>query len=481
MLGSPVFTVMVIVGTAVGALCFFRSLSRWEAGLDLLFVAVIFGGIVAVRLGSGAYSVLFRDVFIVLPLYIGLFFRRVGQEAFAQIPVDILLGFLLLTVVVFICAFNPVDASAGQIIIGAKVWLYYLPFVGVGIAVAAQPATMLRTFRVLFFCGGVACAVGLLQSLLVHVVGYDAAIQLFYGTAAERVTQGFAMFEEAGGIYRIPGTFSFTAQYGYFLFAYLPVAVIISNIDPDQSIRKLANAAVYLTVIAGILSGTRAAILVFPAMLGIYALCGVLSARLVSFAPLGLAASAVAILFSGIDLTSYFSYGQELAAGYGQHFIFQQIGDSLDYGFLGAGVGAATGAARYALGGDAVELGSALGFESYFAKASAELGWLGLGAISLLFTIIVLRMALIFLRNWRRPENKIVAPLTVYLGVLVVTSFKGWPFDTDPGNIFAWLFLGVAVGVDRFRGRIWVSEEEAESLPPDTVELPALTSRGPAE
>jgi hypothetical protein len=483
MLDSPLFPVFALAGLAAGAFCFLRSVSRWEKGLELLFLVMIFGGIITVRLGSGVYSILFRDVFIVLPLYAGLFSRRSGQEAIAQIPADLALALMLLLIVVFICTLNPVDAPVGQILIGIKVWLYYLPLVAVGIAVSAEPEAMLRMFRALFFIGGAGCAIGLLQSLLIHVLGYDAAIQMFFGGSAAQVTQGFASFEEAGGIFRIPGTFSFTAQYGYFLFAYLPVTIIVSHIDPNRSIRKLASIAVYLTVVAGILSGTRAAILVFPAMLGVCALFGVLSARLIAFAPLGLGAAAAAIAFSGIDLTSYFSYGEDIASEYGHNFIFQQISDSLDYGLLGAGVGAATGGARYAMGGDAVELGTALGFESYFAKAAAELGWLGLGAVSLLFTVIALRMAILLFRNWRRPENAIVAPISVYLGVLIVTSFKAWPFDTDPGNVFSWLFLGVAIGADRFSRQTWPSEEEEAVMasPVDAGEWPALTRDGPAE
>lgn len=451
MFESDFLPILAIVGLIAGGGCFLRSFARFESALRLLVLFVIFGGIVGVNLGSGAYPIIFRDLFIVLPLYLGMFLRRDGQDAAALVPADIMLVLLAQCTVLLISIFNPVDAPLLQIAIGLKVWLFYLPFVVVGIAIAAKPELMTRLLRFMLLWGGVACATGLLQSLLVRVFGFEAVMQWFFGAGAERVTQDFGYFADVGGIYRIPGTFSFAAQYSAFLYLYLTVAVIVSNTDRDTQVRNIARLAIFMTVAAGVLSGTRAAILLFPMMLMIYAAAGLLSARFLVIAPIGVAGVTAIIAISGVNPIEYFFWGIDLAKQNGRGFIWDQISEALGgSGFLGGGIGASTGAARYAFASSLV--GNAepiLKFESYFAKATAELGWFGLTSVAAVFAAVLARAGTTFLRyRWSR-RNAVIAPLVVYIGLNIVSSFKGWPLDADPGNIFFWLCLGLLIGVDR--------------------------------
>lgn len=465
MLGFSVMPLAAFVGVVFGCVAFFKSIVNVAAAMHLLVIVLIFGGIVAVNIGAGGLAVPFRDIFIVLPLYLCIFTTREGQRAATLIPVDVTLAIVFFVLVTMVCVLNPEGGSAAQTLIGLKVWLFYIPFVVVGITVAHQPKVTVGLFRQILFWGSIACGVGLLQSLLVRLWGYDVAIRIFFGQYASRVTQGFAYFDRGGGIYRIPGTFSFVTQYAGFLYLFLTVAIIVANVDPDPRIRRFGTVAVFAAVLAGVLSGSRAAILVFPALLLLYGLFGVLPLRLLLFAPVGVAIWAGGLALAGTNPVDYFLFGQELAVHYTQDFIFQQISYALDLGPMGSGLGASTAAARYAIGGAAIDDGPLLFFESYFAKAAAEMGYLGLAAILIVFAVVAWRGILTIVANLYSREGAIIAPAVVYLGYNLVMSAKGFVLDVDPGNIFFWLLLGVVVGLDRGRRVEPVASEASRAAP----------------
>lgn len=466
MLGSPLFLLLAPVGLAFGIACFVRSMSGVDRGLHLLIVAVFFGSLVGVNLGSGAFAIIFRDAFIVLPLYLGFFASRTGVDAMARIPSEIFLTLFLLCCVIGLGTLNFAGAKPLQVAIGLKVWLFYIPLIVIGIAVASDPQLLTRMLRVMFFWGTLACAVGLLQAFLVRTIGYQPAIELFYGSHAYSVTQTFAYFGDVGGVYRIPGTFSFSAQYSGFTYVYLTLAVILSNADPNPRIRSFAGLAVFAAVLACVLSGARSAIIVTPLFLLLFMASGVVKSRLLVLAPIGIAALAAAIAFSGLELLSFFAWGLDLlTSDDGFQYAASEISGGLEYGLFGMGVGRATGPARYAFtswSGD-VDDTFVCCFESYFAKASAELGWLGLLIVALLFAAIFLRVGSAFLSNRRNRGNAIIAPTAIYVGYNMLSSARGWPLDLDPGNIFFWLFLGLAIGVDRLQKVVWSADQTLDT------------------
>lgn len=438
-------------GAIAGGFCFFRSITSLSTALHLLVVTIVCGGIIAANLGGGGYAVLFRDLCIVLPIYISVFTTQAGREALVSIPADLWLTISFLVLVTAVCTLNPVAAPLGQIIVGLKVWLFYIPFIAVGILIAHRTDLLLGLIRKLLLWGAFACAVGLLQSVLVRLIGYEPAIHLFFGDAAGRVTQGFTRFEEAGGIYRIPGTFSFSAQYGGFLCLYLTISAIAVNADPDRRVRQFAAIAIFVAVIAGILSGSRALILILPAMLAAYAICGILRSKILLIAPAALAVGAVSLQLAAVNALDYFTAGERLASQDASEFTFQQISDALGSGVMGLGIGISTMGARYLVGGTAIDDVPLISFEVYFAKAAAELGWLGFAAVCMIFLAIIARAASTALVNLKRPENAIVAPIATYLAYTIISSFKGSALDVDPGNIFFWALLGVMIGVNNLR------------------------------
>lgn len=431
----------------LGAFCGLVSISSWVRGVQLLVVAIVFGGIIGARIGFTALPVIFRDATIVLPLYLAFVASRAGREAIARVPPDLasLIGVFLAWIT--ICLFNPQAMSGLQELIGLKVWLFYIPFFLVGIALAARPNALFRVFRVLLLCGLVACAAGLLQATLVRLIGYQSAISLFFGPAAYSVTQGFSAFYVGGNIYRIPGTFSFSAQYVAFLFLFIAVAVIEANTDPEPRFRNIGRIAFYVGMLAGLFSGTKGAFLMFPLFALAFALFGLIRARLLIAAPLAIGAGIWAISAAGLDPFGLASFGVEQAQHYSEGFIFQQVADAVRHGAFGDGIGSSTGAARFALAGstDVVRLG----FESYFAKSAAELGTVGLIVVVGLLLAVAVHVTLSAVRHYGLTSNRIVAPLAIYIGYVLVTSLKGFPLDTDPGNIFFWLTLGIVVELGR--------------------------------
>jgi hypothetical protein len=464
MMSMTSFPLVLLVSGAVGAYFFFRCMASLSVALALLVVVLFFGGIVAVNLGGGGYAVLFRDACVVLPLYINVLSNPAGRQALTALPVDLLLSLLFFFLVVAVCLLTPVPAPAAQILIGLKVWLFYIPFVVVGIVVAGRASLTVGLIRHVLFWGFAACVVGLIQSFLVRVIGYEAAIHLFFGDSADKVTQGFARFYVAGGIYRIPATFSFSAQYGSFLVLYLTVAATALNMDPDERVRRFAGLAIFVAFLAAILSGTRALVVVFPMMLVAYALCGLLRSRVLLIAPVAIVAGLLVLELAAIRPIEYFSNGEQLVGYYTDEFIVPQILEALDNGMFGLGIGASTSGARYALGGTAIDDGPQIFYEVYFAKAAVELGWIGFVAVGILLAGIAARIASTMFAHFGRRDFAVIAPACIYIGYAILMSFKGSVLDTDPGNIFFWLLLGFVIARSRGTERV-AADGEAFLLP----------------
>jgi hypothetical protein len=363
----------------IGLYCALRSLTSWVTGIRLLTVVMVFGGIAGARAGVTALPIAFRDALIVLPLYVAFAASKAGREALARLPPALGLAVSVAVAWIVLSLFNPQGVSGLQLLIGLKVWLFYMAFIVVGIGLATRPEAMFKILRTLLICGFAACAVGLLQAVLVRAIGYKQATSLFFGASASSVTQSFAEFAEGGGIYRIPGTFSFASQYVEFLFLFLIVTAIESNADPDLRYQRVARVGFYIGILAGLFSGTKAAFLVFPGLAALFLAFGLVRGRLAIGAPIALAVGALGIEAAKLDPLALAGFGLQQAQGYGQGFIFDQIEAAVRYGAFGQGIGSSTGAARFAAVGPA--LGSQLGFESYYAKIAAELGTIGSWAL----------------------------------------------------------------------------------------------------
>ena len=445
-LSSPEIALPLLL---VGLFCVLRGLTSWVAGVQLLVIVMVFGGIVGARAGNTAVPIIFRDACIVLPAYAAFASSKSAKDALASFPTDLALSLSAFLIWILVSLFNPEGGSGLRLLVGLKVWVFYLPFLLIGIALAARQDAMFRIFRVLLVCGLAACGVGLLQAMLIRLIGYQAAIGLFFGNAAASATQGFSAFYVGGNIYRIPGTFSFGSQYVAFLFLFITVAVIEANTDPDPRFRKIGLTALYVGILAGLFSGTKGAFLMYPLFVLSFFVFGLIRTRLLIAAPIAVGAGIWAIGAAGLDPLGLVSFGAEQAAQYSKGFIFQQVADAIQYGALGHGIGSSTGAARFVA--FATSAGGSLGFESYFAKTAAEMGFVGLIILVIFLLLAAIRSGRFAMRHLGLESNRIVAPLAIYIAYVLVTSLKGSPLDVDPANVFFWLSLGLLLGVGRAR------------------------------
>jgi hypothetical protein len=447
MFGSILASAALLPLFGAGLLCALRSITSWVAAVRLLVWTTLFGGIIFIHLGSGAILVVFRDLFIVLPLYVAFLSGSAARQAFARIPADLALMLIVVVAYLGLSTLNTTAGSLMQVVIGLKIWLFYLPFLVIGLALAARPEAMFSVFRTILLWGAVACCIGLLQSFLVRVIGYQSTMTFFFGSKAADVTQHFAWFQDAGGIFRIPGTFTFATQYTNFLYLFLAVAAVEANADPDPRLRRYGQFAMFLAAFALLLSGSRATGLTVSAFFAGYFFFGLLRLGHLSLAPVAAIGGWAALQGIGFDPAGLFSTGSRLVGFYSRTFVFQSIGDALRYGPFGAGIGTSTNAARYAVAGLTAQLN--LGYESYLAKVAAELGSIGLGVVGGFFVIVFVRITTELMKSRFRPANAIVAPFALYLLFNILTFFKGSPLDQDPGNIFFWLVLGVVIGISR--------------------------------
>lgn len=428
-----------------GVACALLSVSSWVTAVRLIVVLTLFGGIVALHIGSGAIMIIFRDVFLVLPLYIAFLASPARLDGIARMPAEIGLGLIFVVGYMGLATLNTNATSLLQVAIGLKVWLFYIPFLAIGLALAARPNAMLAVFRTLLICGTIACLIGLAQSLLVRLIGYQATMSFFFGSKASDVTQHFAWFQDAGGIYRIPGTFTFVTQYTNFLYLLLTVAAVESNADPNPRNRNLARVVLYLAALALILSGSRATGLTVTAFFAAYFLFNILQAGTLTLAPIALIGGLALLQIIGFDPAALFSTGGRLLGFYSRTLVFQSVQDAIQQGAFGAGIGSSTNAARYGI----VTAARYLGYESFYGKVAAELGVIGLMLMASFFLMLLIRISSEALKCRRHASNMIVAPIAIYLAYNIVTLFKGSTLDQDPANIFFWLLLGVVLGARR--------------------------------
>ena len=440
-----------------GLACALLSVSSWVTAVRLIVVLTLFGGIVALHLGSGAIMIIFRDVFLVLPLYVAFLASPARLDGVGRMPAEIAMGLIFVVGYMGLATLNTNATSLLQVVIGLKVWLFYIPFLAVGLALAARPNAMLAVLRTLLIFGAVACLIGLAQSFLVRVIGYQATMNFFFGSKAADVTQHFAWFQDAGGIFRIPGTFTFVTQYTNFLYLLLTVAAVEANADPSPRTRNLARVVLYLAALALLLSGSRATGLTVTAFFAAYFMFNVLQTGTLTLAPVAVIGGIALLQIIGFDPAALFSTGGRLLGFYSRSIVIQSVQDALQQGAFGAGIGSSTNAARYG----AAAATRYFGYESFYGKVAGELGVVGLVLMASFFLMLLIRISSEALKCRRHASNMIVAPIAIYLLYNIVTLFKGSTLDQDPANIFFWLLLGIGLGARRTVVASAVSAERA--------------------
>ncbi|GAB4166632.1 MAG: hypothetical protein OHK0024_01210 [Thalassobaculales bacterium] len=433
-------------------------LPRWQRGLHLLALYMPVSGMVTLWLHPSALPVLYKDLIILIPTYFAFFVLSTREIAEARLPSALWLPLVLFALLVLVQMLNPNLHNAVVALIGAKVWLFYVPLLALTAAALRTRADLVALLRVLLVGAPFVALVGLVQWGLVLTIGYQTAIRAFYGDAAFAATQSFAVLEHGGAIFRIPGTFTFVTQYTGYLLSMLAVAYMVWRLDPSPGWRRLAVASLVLCVMAAATSGVRGMLVFVPLLM---ALIFVIDGRVAGLLGWATVVPLLAVgLFSAADVDPmlYAAAVAHLADRYGRDLVIPLLLQAIEQNPLGLGTGMNTGASRYAL---PPEL--SIFPESFYAKAVNELGIPGLVLIAYLFGVFIL----LALRQRQVVGDAglraVAAAVAGFLIMMAAYSLKGWQLDLDPINAYFWMLLGIAVKLP------WIAAQGAAAVPVQVV------------
>lgn len=442
--------VVAAVALALGA----RS---WRASMyGLLFYLPVSGIPIIVLYPDTSPALLAKDVLFVLPAYVGFaaYALRNGPRPGPRPRGKILLVLLALTVVGQTANAALTNPLVG--LIGAKVWLGYLPLYFLGFWLVRGRADLRRLLAAMSLAALVPVVVGLLEAMLIYS-GNPGVVYRFYGDAAASVTQDFAQFEYAGGgsLRRISSTFSFVTQYYVFTSAMVAVVYAWWRFSLHGTRWSFSGYLAWAGVIcAGFLTGARGAFVFIPLLVGLILVLEHGSRVLTPLrllAPAAMFVAAVTVIGAG---TAEIFFGTiNLGLEEVRDSLVGGMGKAFDLTWAGLGAGVDTNAARYA-SGDAAQFPAVGGtwYESWWVKVQLELGVTGL-ALVLAATVAFLIGGIRAHRRLRDPRLKSVsASLFAFVLWTLIYGTKGQYLDLDPANVYFWLFAGVLM-------RIWTLEQ----------------------
>jgi len=447
--------VLVMVGVLLTVVVWFLILKRWSLGLELYILFIPLSGAVELWLHPAAWAVLIKDVLFVTPAYIGFILSNELKPALLGMPRSLGALMVLFVCLVLVQAVNPEGPGVYATLIGLKVWLFYFPMILLGRAYVRDLASLLRLSRLMIGLIWLPCMVGILQWVLALRYGQAYAIGLFYGAAARDATQGFTQFDN--GLMRIPSTFAFPAQYlNYVVCMFIPV-LGCSTIEVATVWQKVRLASFGLLCVAGFMSGVRSAFVMIPLALSCFyfIMNGVRGAVWSGFVIA--AFLVVSLSISKVDPGGLLQMESDLT----QNYAASQTGlltDAVQLTLIGRGVGTSTGAARLAIDNP----DEFVGFESYYAKAVAELGVLGCALIVVL-QLWLLRWAL-RIHSLGSTIAPYAAAIAAALLTFLVCDYKGSSLDLDPVNMLYWLFVGVLFSLPGIKAGDWENAGPAPDL-----------------
>ncbi|HXV23436.1 MAG TPA: hypothetical protein VED46_04175 [Alphaproteobacteria bacterium] len=447
---------LLAVLALTGVLSWASILRNWKLGLRLLVLYLPFAGAFILLTGGSIVAHLAKDLLFVLPIYLSCAVRGIAARDL-RFPSALLLSLLFLSAVVIIQMANPSVANLAVALVGAKVWLFYIPLMMVARAALASEREIVLLLRSMMALAPIPCLVGLGQYFGSSTVGYEETITAFYGDAAAGATQGFSAFHYGGELYRLPSTFQSVAHYfGYVEHSIVPTYAVLRS-DPSRLWRRYALAVMVLLIAAGLLSGARAAFVFIPALLVIIL---VLDRVLVGAMIWAVAVPAMSLLvlnLAGLDPLAIFTHVNALGQHYATGLVVRSVVDAASNFSWGLGTGMNTISARHFVSGDA----RLVGFESQYAKAITELGIVGLLALVSVFGCMIVSSWNTLQRAANGRWHSTAAALTAYFVLLPIHALKGWPLDWEPANLYYWMFGAIVFALPR----VGVSKQTPKSFP----------------
>ncbi len=430
---------LVLIAAVVGLVALAVGIHNWRWSIYGLLFFMPFSGLpVIAAYPHTEIPVLLKDFLFIIPAYIGFVLALKGRSlGFRSAPLILIAGIVLLIGIQSI----PKIATPLTPLVGAKVWLLYIPCLFLGYQLVQDRTELVRMLRWVALAGMFPLIVGIIEAALLDT-GQGEFVYRLYGPAAQAVTQQFynANFEGGTPLLRVPSTFSFVGQY----YEFTGFMIVLTFAYWRLTGSRWGATFWAVSIVASLSSGTRAGFVLTPFL--IIAMVVLTrgarqTATATSMALLGLMATA-GLLGLGVADTFIFAAGigtQEFQAGF-----MAGIPTALGLTLTGFGTGHATGATRFVLGDTSALLPYDPSFsESWWVKIILELGLPGLLLFGALLAWLLLR-AYRAHRAIRDPRLAAVsgAMLALLLWVLLYST-KGPAFDLDPLNVYFWLFAGM--------------------------------------
>jgi hypothetical protein len=436
------FLAVLALGLA-GIALWLAIILRWRWGLIGLLLYLPFAGIISLTFHPNKLPLIFKDIAFVLPAYLSFFAFHARELRTAPIPRPVAWAIGSLTILVLLQTLNPGVVSWMVAVIGVKVWLFYIPIVFLAAAYFRDIGDVVTLLRALVALSVVPCAIGVLQWLGSIAFGYEAVMTGFYGEAARGATQGFASHSYGALLYRIPSTFSFVSQYFGYTFGMVVFGYCLIRLDPHPAWRKFGQFMMAFFVLASALSGARGAYVFIPLLLVTITLLDQKLSGVFAVVVLVPVIILVAMSLVGIDPELLFRDTTFLIGHYGREIVYANLIDAFVEYPLGTGTGMNTGAARHAFASESTASSKLLFLENYYAKAMAELGFIGLPAAIAVFVTIIVAGMRIRARLADGGLKGVAAATTAFFVTIAVHSTKGWQIDYDPLNVYFWVFAGL--------------------------------------
>lgn len=466
-------TAILVVGGGLFAIFMWAIiLLDWRIGIWALLAYATTNGLVVVAMfsvGLSALALVTRDVLIIAPLYISLFLFS-GKQPYYRIPWHVTAACTFFAFVVMVDMGNPGVPNLLVALIGAKVWVCYMPLLFAGAVFLKTERQLLSVIRCIVGFGWIAWGLGLAQYIGALTIGFETTMTFMFGSYGAQATSDFTCFDFGAPFCRLPGSFTFSSQYGVFCVVMMFPLFMLMALETSRTGRGFAQLSFAVAFVAGLTSGARGNFILMPAaVMLIYFFRFRLKGGVQMVLGLAVAGGIVFNLI-GIDAGEAYGTVGKLGASYGQDLVVGGFADGLATGGLfGRGTGTNTGPARHAYD-SAAEMVADQGYsiENFMAKTLAELGVIGFVALMMVFGLLAMHL----LRGQfacRQPRLKdCAATITALVVFTVITSIKGWALDIDPLNFYFYLLVGFGFAIpyiDREAAPVQSPATEAAAFP----------------
>ena len=445
---------MLFIFLFLGFVLFIFNKNKWENNVKLLLVLFPLFGLIGNYLRPYSnLSTIFYDFILIIPIYLSILNKNLNSKNLQIMNANFKFAFLFFVLIILLQLLNPFNSIPLLAkLVGLKVWLFYLFMVPVGFYYINSKFEVVTICKTLSKMAIIPCSIAILQFILSFIFGFNEVMNFFYTEEMARaVTQNFTKFEIASNIMlmRIPSTFSFPAQFSnYLLFSFVPV---LTAIHFSKNKEKLFYIIIFLLIIfSSIASGMRGMYIYVPIFFIYYSIINSKINKLMFY---GFILSFVLLIIYNLNLSNLnylFNDIQRLVISYSPTILEGSFKFLLD-NFFGNGVGVATFQTHY-ITGRSVEVGPNFN-ESHFFKVIAELGFIGLVAILILYFTIIKNL-LICLKLEEDEGYKIfISSFIAFYLIMLTINFKSMHIDLFPSNFLIYLFLGIILKLSKVENK----------------------------